>query len=321
MNIFYCLSTAFGLLLSIATFVFVLSWQRQRGKFLMVAFVFTGFILPQVIDLLLNLHASLHTNRFLNSNYLRIYQIVASIAWLCRSIGSCFLLSYAVFLAIAKPNTRLSQPGNQQSDDRSHRYDQSDFQNDVDATQTSSLLPMGPSWNVPPSLKLNVKILRQREWGFLIDFMPFVLGIFLVISTLAMRLNSSGVAVSDDLNNLLWATFWLTIILQFVYALFKDCAGGRSLGKHFTGCRVVDLKTGKPAPASRSILRNLPFLIPFFSIVELATASIRPDSRRLGDLLAGTTVVTGPPDFIDGEPVEHPETTSPKPVKKHPLDD
>ena len=144
---------------------------------------------------------------------------------------------------------------------------------------------MGPSWNVPPSPKLNVKILRQREWGFLIDFMPFVLGIFLVISTLAMRLNSSGVAVSDDLNNLLWATFWLTIILQFVYALFKDCAGGRSLGKHFTGCRVVDLKTGKPAPASRSILRNLLFLIPFFLNCGISYRQHSPRFASLGRLI------------------------------------
>ena len=49
--------------------------------------------------------------------------------------------------------------------------------------------------------------------------------IFLVISTLAMRVNSSDFTLSDEINNLLWATFWLTIILQFFYALFKDCVG------------------------------------------------------------------------------------------------
>ena len=157
----------------------------------------------------------------------------------------------------------------------------------------------------------------------MIDFMPFVVVNFVIILILAMRLNSHGfsLATSTAFDNQLWAVFWLLIILQFFYSLFKDCVKGRSVGKRFTGCRVVDSSTGKPTPAGQALVRNLPFLIPFFSIVELATASLRPDSRRLGDLMAGTIVVTGPPDFVDGDPVERPEKNSPEPVKKHPLDD
>lgn len=209
-------------------------------------------------------------------------------------------------------------PFSERNNDVPHRYEQSDFQNNFAATQTKSLPPSGPSWNVPPAPKLNLKILRQREWGFMIDFLPFVINNFVIV--LIISTQSSGFS-RNTFTDLLWCLFWLAIVLQFVYALFKDCVGGRSLGKYFTGCRVVDFTTGKPAPVGQMLVRNLPFLIPFFSIVELATASIRPDSRRLGDLLAGTTVVTGPPDFINGEPVELPETTSPEPVKKHPLDD
>ena len=155
----------------------------------------------------------------------------------------------------------------------------------------------------------------------MIDFMPFIVSNLVIVMIISAQFHSSGFSRNTFTEDLLWGIFGLVVVLQFVYALFKDCARGRSLGKFFTGCRVVDFTTGKPAPAGQTLVRNLTFLIPFFSIVELATASIRPDSRRLGDLLAGTTVVTGPPDFIDGEPVELLETTSPEPVKKHPLDD
>ena len=316
MLIFHCLATGFGLLLSIAAFIFVLTWQRQRGQVLMLAFVFTGLILPQLLDLLLNI--DMVAGGPSSSSDFWIYQMVATLTWTSHLIGSGLLLGYAIYLALAKPQpvSRLSQ----RNIDMPHRYEQSDLQHDSAAIQTSSLPSRGPQWNVPPAPKLNVKILRQREWGFLIDFMPFVFGIFVLLLIYGSRLNSSGFS-SHNFDTQLFAIVWLLVALQFCYALFKDCAGGRSLGKHFTGCRVVDLKTGKPAPAGQTILRNLPFLIPFFSIVELATASLRPDSRRWGDLLAGTIVVTGPPDFFDGEPVAPPETASPEPVKKHPLDD
>ena len=283
----------------------------------MLTFVFVGLILPQLLSLVTHISVTMSTFGLSDPNILWIYQLVNAITWICRLVGSGFLLSYVICLARVKPNMPFSERNN----DVPHRYEQSDFQNNFAATQTKSLPPSGPSWNVPPAPKLNVKILRQREWGFIIDFLPFIVGNFVIILIISTQFNSSGFSRNTFTEDLLWGIFGLVVVLQFVYALFKDCARGRSLGKFFTGCRVVDFTTGKPAPAGQTLVRNLTFLIPFFSIVELATASIRPDSRRLGDLMAGTTVVTGPPDFIDGEPVELPETTSPEPVKKHPLDD
>ena len=313
----YCLLTGFGLLLSITGFLFILFWPPQRGRFLMLTFVFVGLILPQLLSLVTHISVTMSTFGLSDPNILWIYQLVNAITWICRLVGSGFLLSYVICLARVKPNMPFSERNN----DVPHRYEQSDFQNNFAATQTKSLPPSGPSWNVPPAPKLNLKILRQREWGFMIDFMPFIVSNLVIVMIISAQFHSSGFSRNTFTEDLLWGIFGLVVVLQFVYALFKDCARGRSLGKFFTGCRVVDFTTGKPAPAGQTLVRNLTFLIPFFSIVELATASIRPDSRRLGDLLAGTTVVTGPPDFIDGEPVELPETTSPEPVKKHPLDD
>ena len=287
-----------GLLLSITAFIFVCFWRRRRGQILMLAFVTIGLILPQLINLLLKI------NSYLSMNWFQQYQQISTIHWLCQLISNGLLLAYIANLALAKtkPNTN----------DSLHT-------DDVSNHNAPDLLPVtGPQWNVPPNPKLNVKILRQREWGFLIDFMPFIFAIFLTILIEGTRLNSQGF-FHNSLDYLLPHILWLTVVLQFPYGLFKDCVGGRSLGKYLTGCRVVDSKTGKPALVGQTILRNLPFLIPLFSIVELATASIRPDSRRLGDLLAGTIVVTGSPDFFDGEPVAKPILS--KPVEKHPLDD
>lgn len=312
----YCLLTGFGLLLSITSFLFVLSWQPRRGRMLMLAFVFVGLILPKLLSFVVEISVAMSTFGFSDPNILWIYRLVTATTWICRLVGSGLLLSYVICIARVKPN----MPFSERSNDAPHRYEQSDLQNNFAATQTKSLPPSGPSWNVPPAPKLNVKILRQREWGFIIDFLPFIVGNFVIILIISTQFNSSGFS-RNTFANLLWGIFSLVVVLQFVYALFKDCARGRSLGKCFTGCRVVDFTTGKPAPAGQTIVRNLPFLIPFFSIVELATASLRPDSRRLGDLMAGTIVVTGPPDFVDGEPVAPPEITTPQPVKKHPLDD
>lgn len=316
MDITYTLTTGLSFVLSVIAFIFVLSWRHQRGQLLMLAFVTLGLIFPLLISLLLN--TSVATGGFADLNSFWIYQLISTIIWLCQLVGSGFLLAYVAFLALAnpKPNTRSSK----QNIDGSHRYDASGSQNDFAATLSSPDQPTGPQWNVPPAPKLNVKILRQREWAFVIDILPFIIAIVITISILTSRFGSRGLS-TDSFDAQLWALFWLLVVVQFPYALFKDCAGGRSLGKHFAGCRVVDFKSGKPAPVGQTIVRNLPFLIPLFSIVELATASIRPDSRRLGDLLAKTIVVTGPPDFIDGQAVEKPADTAPEPKKKHPLDD
>ena len=104
----------------------------------------------------------------------------------------------------------------------------------------------------------------------------------------------------------------------------KDCLGGVSVGKWFTGCRVIEASSGIPASIPQTMLRNVIFLMfPIGSMVELAVVNFRPDRKRLGDLWAGTMVVYGPAQIVDGvrvEPtvVEAEEAAVPK---KHPLDD
>ena len=43
--------------------------------------------------------------------------------------------------------------------------------------------------------------------------------------------------------------------------------------------------------ASASVVRNLPLLVPGWNLLELLAVMRRPDGRRLGDRLAGTTLL------------------------------
>lgn len=77
-----------------------------------------------------------------------------------------------------------------------------------------------------------------------------------------------------------------------VLFLARDSRGGASPGKALLGIRVERLEGGAPSFRA-SALRNLPLLVPGWNLLESALAWRRPDTRRLGDRLAGTRVVEG----------------------------
>jgi len=108
-----------------------------------------------------------------------------------------------------------------------------------------------------------------------------------------------------------------------IYLPFKDSIQGVSFGKMVSKCRVVRVQDGSAIGVGESVARNFLYLIPLMAFVELAVASLRSDRKRLGDLIAGTTVVIGKPDFVNGIENKHkqPEAEEiPTPVP-HPLDD
>lgn len=82
------------------------------------------------------------------------------------------------------------------------------------------------------------------------------------------------------------------------YILFKDSLlQGKSVGKYLFGLMVIRLSDGKPCSISRSILRNLFFIVPGMNIVAFifeAYFSINDERGiRLGDKFAITQVVEG----------------------------
>ena len=77
-------------------------------------------------------------------------------------------------------------------------------------------------------------------------------------------------------------------VLFLVLFLLRDTKGA-SPGKVLLGLSVAGADGG-PVKPLHSVLRNLPLLVPGLNLLEAVAVVQRPDSRRLGDRLAGTTV-------------------------------
>jgi uncharacterized RDD family membrane protein YckC len=77
-------------------------------------------------------------------------------------------------------------------------------------------------------------------------------------------------------------------VLFVVFFLLRD-ARGASPGKVLLGLSVAR-EDGRRVGPLDSVIRNLPLLVPGLNLLEAAAVARRPDSRRLGDRLAGTTV-------------------------------
>ena len=176
------------------------------------------------------------------------------------------------------------------------------------------------AWTPNLSAAQLVGIMRRREWGHLIDLLPFVV-IWIVFLSLANALDSS-IRLNYAARSFLAAFVFCAPFGFLAYLLLKDLFWGKSLGKWLTGCRVVDANTGETPNAAKLILRNLIFLLfPIGSIVELAVANFRPDRKRLGDLWAGTMVVSESPASVEREAVARQADQIDQKVEKHPLDD
>lgn len=83
-------------------------------------------------------------------------------------------------------------------------------------------------------------------------------------------------------------------ILGFALYFCKDCLNGRSLAKRITRLQVVDHRTGKVASAFKCFIRDL-FIVLW--PVEVIMTLINP-ARRLGDYVAGTSVVVYDPSVV-----------------------
>ncbi len=177
------------------------------------------------------------------------------------------------------------------------------------------------SWKTDLTAVSRINILRKREWAFTADVLPAVALNALVFWSVSLTPN--GFFTSNLVSQMATSFMLIVTFILGIYILLKDSARGRSWGKRLVDCRVVNHFSGEPIGASESIARNIIFLIPFAIFVELAVASLRMDRRRMGDLIANTTVVHGEPDFIYGadNPAKRQEEEEAEPAQPHPLDD
>jgi uncharacterized RDD family membrane protein YckC len=130
-------------------------------------------------------------------------------------------------------------------------------------------------------LRLAGGVVRARAW--LIDFLFRVLLFLLCVFVLAW-IGYLGNALS----------FLLAFLLEWLYpVVFEVLWQGATPGKRFSGL-VVLRDDGTPldwsASVARNFLRAVDFL-PFLYAVGLITMALNRESKRLGDLLAGTLVV------------------------------
>jgi uncharacterized RDD family membrane protein YckC len=100
---------------------------------------------------------------------------------------------------------------------------------------------------------------------------------------------------------------WISAIFGLVafaffwgyYIFFEMSWNGQSPGKRWVGLRVIRTD-GTPITLTESIIRNLIRLVdflPFYYGLGVVTMFINSQSRRLGDLAAGTLVVRDRPDI------------------------
>jgi uncharacterized RDD family membrane protein YckC len=120
-----------------------------------------------------------------------------------------------------------------------------------------------------------------------------VLGLIFV--GLGFSLSATGFGQSST------AAVWISAILIFVYfllmygyfMLFESIWNGQTPGKRLTHLRVIK-DSGQPITAIDAVARNLLRLVdqlPFAYGIGVLCAWISPQSKRLGDYVAGTVVV------------------------------
>jgi uncharacterized RDD family membrane protein YckC len=87
------------------------------------------------------------------------------------------------------------------------------------------------------------------------------------------------------------ARIWNVVFLLFLLGLLlRDGWRGRSLGKLIMGL-TLGPRQGRLPGYGHSLLRNISLLIPGVNLIEILLVLFSAGGRRIGDRLAGTTVV------------------------------
>jgi uncharacterized RDD family membrane protein YckC len=121
-----------------------------------------------------------------------------------------------------------------------------------------------------------------RVAAFLVDAVSISILLILPASLISYALAWFGGAVQGIA--IVWA---VAVIILFVGLLLRDGYRGRSLGKRMLGLRLVT-PHGEGCGYGRSVLRNLPLIIPVWNLLEAAL--VLAGRARTGDRIARTIV-------------------------------
>ena len=134
---------------------------------------------------------------------------------------------------------------------------------------------------------------------FLASLLDTTIVVFLqvvILIVLAVILRSvDGSTFADQISAWVYAIFGLVAAIFYwgYYIFFEMLWNGQSPGKRWVGLRVIRAD-GTPITLSESLIRNLARLVDFLPAaygIGIVTMFIDKQSRRLGDLAAGTLVV------------------------------
>lgn len=120
-----------------------------------------------------------------------------------------------------------------------------------------------------------------RIAAFLVD--ALLIALILILPATIVSYGMTWTATPKGIQ-LVW---WTALGILIFALLIRDGIRGRSIGKHLLGLRLVT-GSGKPCGYFRSIVRNLPLIVPLWNVVELVMVVF--GSSRTGDRIARTLV-------------------------------
>lgn len=136
------------------------------------------------------------------------------------------------------------------------------------------------------SISQNTAHLGDRMLAYLID--SFVIGAYTILMVWVL------LALEIDFGDL-WALYLVLSLPAFLYyVLLETFMDGKTIGKALMHIRVVKLDGSKPGFSSffiRWILRIIDVVLTFGGLAVL-TILIRGNGQRIGDIAAGTTVIS-----------------------------
>ncbi|MGJ8549236.1 RDD family protein [Winogradskyella wichelsiae] len=132
----------------------------------------------------------------------------------------------------------------------------------------------------------NVASIGDRMLGYLIDsaiILLYTIGVMLLLTTLNMDMGE------------MWAIYLLVSLPAFLYyVLLETFLNGQTVGKTLMKTRVVKIDGSKPSFSSyfvRWILRIVDVVLTSGGVATF-TILLKGNGQRLGDIAAGTTVIS-----------------------------
>lgn len=122
-------------------------------------------------------------------------------------------------------------------------------------------------------------MLRKRILAHIIDVA--IASLPMIVSIVVLTFNPSLAA-----NRIAYVFFKLSLFLGCFGIIFKDCIGGKSIGKRILKLKVISL-TNTNASIYRLVLRNI--ILPIWYIDAFVLLIL--NKSRIGDKLAKTTVI------------------------------